>query len=92
GEVLSYNDFNNSRYKDYRHKRSYFVSLGIKKRINKRITLIAESRAEMLFCNLEKDVDFKANNTEIFEFIYYSPEITVIRKSPVISFMIGIGF
>lgn len=92
GEILSYNDLNDSKYKDYRHKRSYFASLGFRIPINRKITLIAESRAEMLFCNLEKDVDFKPNNTEVLEFTYYSPEITLIRKSPVISFMIGIGF
>ncbi len=92
GEVLSYNTLNPNKYKEYKHDRSYFLSLGLKKNINSRITLIAESRAEMLFCNLEKDIDFKANNTQIFEFTYPSPLITLVKKSPVISFMVGLSF
>lgn len=92
GEIVSYSELNPTKYRDFRHKRSYFASLGLRKQITSKINIFAETRAEMLFCNLEKDVDFQTNNTEVLEFVYYSPQITLVRNSPVLSFIIGIGF
>jgi hypothetical protein len=84
-------DYN--KYNHYRDKFTGFISLGVKRKVRNNLLIFAETRAELLTQSQVSPDISKYNNWDEFKYdLYGSPIVSLVHKSPLISFMVGIGF